>query len=38
MTERIIEADAYGALVYDRYRPVGFLLMEDVMGLLERRF
>lgn len=38
LTERIIEADAYGALVYDRYQPVGFLLMDDVMGLLKRRF
>lgn len=37
VTEKIIEADAYGALVYERQQPVGLLLMDDIMGLLKRR-
>lgn len=36
-TVAIIEADSYGAMVYDRYRPVGFLLMDDVMEMLDQR-
>lgn len=37
-TVAIIEADSYGAIVYDRQRPVGFLLMDDIMEIVERRF
>lgn len=37
-TITIIETDSYGALVYDQQRPVGFLLMDDVMKLLEKRW
>lgn len=36
VTERIIEADAYGALIFDRDQPVGVLFMEDIMNLLEQ--
>ncbi len=37
-TIQIVEQDSFGAVVYDRYRPVGFLLMDDVMQLLKKRF
>lgn len=36
-TVAIIEADSYGALVYDRQRPIGFLLMDDIMEIVARR-
>lgn len=38
LTEKIIEADAYGALIYDGEQPVGLVLMDDIMLLLKRRF
>lgn len=37
-TVAIIEADSYGAIVYDRQRPIGFLLMDDIMEIVKRRF
>lgn len=37
VTERIVAADVYGAIVYDTSgRPVGFVVTEDVIGLLDR--
>lgn len=38
LTEKIIEADAYGALIYDRQQPIGLVLMDDIMVLLEQSF
>lgn len=37
-TLAVVKHNSYGAVVYDRYRPVGFLLMGDVMKLVEKRF
>ena len=36
LTERIVAADVYGAALYDRGRPVGFVYTEDVIRLLDR--
>lgn len=38
LTEKIIEADAYGALIYDHQQPVGVVLMDDIMELLDQSF
>ena len=36
LTERIVDADVYGAAVYDAGRIVGFVFTEDVIRLLDR--
>lgn len=37
-TENIIDTDSYGAIIYRQDRPVGILLMDDIMALLKSRF
>lgn len=36
LTERIVDADVYGAALFDRGRVVGFVFTEDVIQLLDR--